>query len=342
MKYWNQCFFVVVGVLSLAGANASETPIIAYATVMAQGTGEAPSIREGVAPLPPDFKVNSEDGKVSALTHTTGSVFTQVKADGVVARTFGGSQATARLTYAVEFRASPGTQFYRYRFDGSLAHTFSPSFAGGTSGAAYIASQAIARLTTLGGESVTFTNAMQYYVYSNSIGPLLYDTEIAQSTRYFNLSSLSPDIQFSTPRHNLVGAQDPGAVRTGTSLSPQYADFAGNYSGAINVRLDAAGIGYLIVDLTSGYSVGTSGAGPSGTFSMSAKMDPYFYTDPEFLSAHPEATLRVLDGIGNEPSSPVPEPSAGLLMFLGLGGLIGLRRIRGKSLGDLCRYWQAI
>jgi hypothetical protein len=96
--------------------------------------------------------------------------------------------------------------------------------------------------------------------------------------------------------------------------------------------------GDLSLDANTVYRVDLFAIGlAQGNEHASARADPYFYIEPDFLATHPGYSLDFSAGVGNSPihvPTTVPEASTWAMMIMGLGGIGAVARRRRRA--DAC------
>ena len=117
---------------------------------------------------------------------------------------------------------------------------------------------------------------------------------------------------------NLSSIQAPFTASNAATGSDS-SSASGSFSGTLMGATDANGHGRGSINLNAFAS--SAGSRPSWAF-----IDPALTIDASYLAAHPEATLTLPAGVGNEITA-VPEPQALLLMLAGLGALA----LRGRA-----------
>jgi hypothetical protein len=121
-----------------------------------------------------------------------------------------------------------------------------------------------------------------------------------------------------------TGADVSRIVRTGNSE-------AGDFNGTLLFTTDASGyaVGYVVLAANTQFGSGTSTANSYGV----AFVDPKLFIDPVWLDQHPQTTLTITQGVGNE-VSPVPEAPTSLALVSGLALFCLRQRYARRSRHD--------
>jgi hypothetical protein len=103
--------------------------------------------------------------------------------------------------------------------------------------------------------------------------------------------------------------------------------------------------GDLTLDANTDYRVDLVAFGvAAGHEYGSARADPYFYIEPDFLSTHPGYSLTFSDGVVNAPihaPTTVPEASTWAMMIIGMGFAGGSLRARRRPRLQVCSVMAA-
>lgn len=203
----------------------------------------------------------------------------------------------------------------------------------------------LARVRGEGGESIVegqmeyefyFSGPASSFVPINFLGHFALSTGAGSTRSYFTLSTNSPYWDFGSGVASMAfqcidvcGYFGPSSASKNSSIDVSYTA----QNGLLGASYWSSALGTF-----SGVVMGATGANGQGRGTVkllayaytanrlsTAFIDPYLSIDASYLAAHPEATLTLPAGVGNEITA-VPEPQALLLMLAGLGALALRRR----------------
>jgi len=226
------------------------------------------------------------------------SVFAQAEANSL-GMPVSGAQVRVAMGYAFEL-TGPANSYVPINFRG-LFDINNDSFQSYTNAQVYLNASTPANQRT---ESV----GMWAQCDGSALGP-----------RCFADTNVGGEIKFSGI-YATLGTVQPNGNFGGSSVS-------GSFQGVLMAPTDASGRSRGSVSLYAFASAVDTKFDGSPAVS-SAFIDPELRIDASYLALHPEVTLALTPGVGNEITA-VPEPAAPLLMAAGLAALLGLRRRRG-------------
>jgi len=173
------------------------------------------------------------------------------------------------------------------------------------------------------GNSVGMQTKISNFSIANGLLGYIDSGAVASKIEASTHGSRGSFIELSTAGGNIrgEGGSQPPLPSNTISLSSGVVNglerLDGLFGGTILIVTNSQGVGSGSVHLSAFAGSGSLNGDSKGFSIASSFIDPYLYINPTYLSSNSSASLRVLDGVGNGPISPVPESSALVYMCLG-------------------------
>lgn len=290
-------------------------------------------------PMSPDVFLSNNVGNAYAYVHSVGRISAAASILSwrlSVNNIFG----EADLTYYVHVSNGPASNPYRLNFLAHSYNTIDYDWRGVNAVMAIFEDETFNVGVALPGtfsfsNDIAIETKVHDFVSSNGRGVSVTDASFERFIERSkeNVTALVDGLQPVSAGQNVYD------YRSNILGEPGFGYLQTDYSGSVAVPLDASGQGYLKVDIgctvladSGGLWNGFVSATP--TVDAICIMDPYFYTDPQYLAMNPNAQIEILGGIGNDPVNSVPESNVLFCVAAGLAA-IGVTSRSGVGVGRI-------
>lgn len=227
-------------------------------------------------------------------------------------------QINSTLNYGVQVKGIEENGWAHVNFESAFEFSVAQQHSGGFSSQVTSWAQLnIADLftVTLALGDTQRTSGWYYAFLDRNVGALAADGRFVNLTVASNLGTWAGSLESEgDARKTLVSQSVPGQVPT----------FKGTISGEFWFWTGGFSRDVFWTEITA--AAFATGDGANNLIDAEAFIDPYYSLTAEYQAQFPSVSLAALDGVGNAPNLPVPEPATYGLMVLGLCVVLISRR----------------